>query len=221
MEFISIGSKCITALNLKNTGFRKAAYPFDWLFCSLTMVQHCIATNFVYFLDKKFIVPVLENTSDHAFYKRYLQSRKENDEAISVFNHHNLCSEDVYQAFTRRCHRFMKRFCDKTQRVCMVYTIQRDLTSQIWPSDLSDPEWSDICSFVDFLKNQNAHHVIVLTFVLQRVESQGDKVPQFQRIYDTDNHQAFIVYYDLFDNLNDVKEILENVVHLEKNDNNL
>jgi hypothetical protein len=61
----------------------------------------------------------------------------------------------------------------------------------------------------------------VLTFVLQRVESQGDKVPQFQRIYDTDNHQAFIVYYDLFDNLNDVKEILENVVHLEKNDNNL
>jgi hypothetical protein len=61
----------------------------------------------------------------------------------------------------------------------------------------------------------------VLTFVLQRVESQGDKVPPFQRIYDTDNHQAFIVYYDLFDNLNDVKEILENVVHLEKNDNNL
>jgi hypothetical protein len=188
------------------------------------MVEHCIATNFVYFLDQKFIVPVSENTSDHAFYNGFiLPSRRKDDEVVSIFNHHNLCSKDVYQAFSRRCHRFMQQFYDRTKQVCLVYTIQRDLKSQQWPSDLSDPEWSDICALVDFVKNQNAHHVIVLTFVLQRVESQGDvkSVPHWERIYNSDNHQAFIVYYDQFDNLNDVKEILENVAHLEKNDNNL
>ncbi len=213
MEFISIGSKCITAMNLKQTGFRNAAYPFDWLFCSLSMVQHCIATNFVYFLDRKYIVPVSESTCDHAFYKSFLHSKT--DETISVFNHHNLCSAKDYNAYSRRCQRFVQRFYDKAKQVCLVYTIQRDHTTQSWPEDCSDPEWSDVCAFVKFLQNQNANNVMVLTFVLQRVK--GQEVPQRKRFYNTPIHQAHIVYYNQYDNLSDVRAILEHVMK-EKND---
>jgi hypothetical protein len=170
------------------------------------MVQHCIETNFVYFLDRKFITPVTANCSDHAFYQSFLPPATNPEDAVSIFNHHNLCSDGEYESYQRRCQRFIHRFCDSAQRMCLVYTIQRD---QQWPRDFSDPEWLELCSFVKFLrKRDSAQHIMVLTFVLQRV---AGEVPPWEQIYDTESHKAFMVYYAEFDNLADVQAILEQV----------
>lgn len=206
MEFISIGSKCITAMNLKQTGHRHAAYPFDWLFCSLAMVQHCIETNFVYFLDRKHIVRVSEDSSDHLYYQDYLPLGTRN--TVAIFNHHNLCDDAQYQTFSRRCARFMQRMYDKSKKVCLVYTIQIDNdTTTRWSMDMDDPEWQAVSGFELFLKDKQADHVTLLTFILQRVHKAA--LPPKAHIYGSDNHNAFIVYYDQYDNLKDVSDILQ------------
>ena len=41
MLYISIGNTCKTAEELKKHNLRVSAYPFDWLFSSLELVEHC------------------------------------------------------------------------------------------------------------------------------------------------------------------------------------
>jgi len=204
MEFISIGPKCITAMNLKQTGYRRAAYPFDWIFCSLSMVQHCIETNFVYFLDRTRIVRVSPNVSDHTFYNEFIQVGDER--RVPIFNHHDLTDEIQYQTISKRCARFLRRFNDKSHTLCLVYTIQIDNKTAIWSLD-DDPEWKDACRFATFLKeDQRAEHIMLLTFILRRTDGGA---PPKEQVHDGDNHKAFTVFYDEYDNLRDVADIME------------
>ena len=50
MEFVSIGPNCISTNLLVKLGLRKKSYPFDYIFSSLEMVEHCINNRFdIYF----------------------------------------------------------------------------------------------------------------------------------------------------------------------------
>ena len=54
-EFISIGPFCRTAIILKALNKRNCSYPFDCIFRSIKMVNHCIENEFEIFLDKSYI----------------------------------------------------------------------------------------------------------------------------------------------------------------------
>ena len=54
-EFVSIGPCCYTTEYIKNNGLRNHSYPFDYIFSSIEMVNHCINDKFKNFLDLKYI----------------------------------------------------------------------------------------------------------------------------------------------------------------------
>lgn len=205
MEFISVGPKCISTMNLRELKYRKAAYPFDWIFCTTSIVQHCIETNFAYFLDKTMIVSKSDTSSDHKYYNKHLDSKED----LVIFNHHNLGKNDVYAAYVRRCARFMQRYNDVSQPLCFVYTIQNEKSDAFF-YDCKD--WQDAQNFATFLRSEGKNHISLITFVLQYVAN-VDMVIPWHPI--NTNHSAFMVYYHQFDNLKDVLDILKSV---EKNE---
>ena len=46
MIIIPIGSDCGVAELLKKYNLRNASYPFDWIFSTPVMIQHCINDDF-------------------------------------------------------------------------------------------------------------------------------------------------------------------------------
>ena len=53
--FISVGPCCFTTEYIKSSGLRTNSYPFDWIFSSIEMVNHCINDKFKMFLDLTYI----------------------------------------------------------------------------------------------------------------------------------------------------------------------
>lgn len=49
MTIISLGSFCLTTKFLKRCGLRSGAYPFDWLFCSVTALIDILDDDFARF----------------------------------------------------------------------------------------------------------------------------------------------------------------------------
>jgi hypothetical protein len=66
---ISLGPTCYTAILLERLGLRRRAFPFDWLFSSLAMVEHCLDDDFQTFLDPAQHQPLGPRTTDHVFYR--------------------------------------------------------------------------------------------------------------------------------------------------------
>ncbi len=50
-RIISLGYRCSSAGILKSLGFKSESYPFDWLVSRLPIIEHCVQTNFKYFLN--------------------------------------------------------------------------------------------------------------------------------------------------------------------------
>jgi len=137
IEFISIGPYCYTADLLKKNNLRFNAYPFDWIFSSLEMVEHCIRDRFQTFLNKDYLVSPpggLGSKTQHTVYAKYLHTdilitysnRGKNIPKSEyllpddiVFNHHDLLGKD-YNTFVRRCDRFMD-LIDSSKKICLVY----------------------------------------------------------------------------------------------------
>lgn len=51
-HIFSVGYRCSSAGILKSLGFKHASYPFDWLVSRLPIIEHCLSTEFVEFLNK-------------------------------------------------------------------------------------------------------------------------------------------------------------------------
>jgi hypothetical protein len=47
----SLGFRCSSASLIKSLGLKNESYPFDWLVSRLSVIQHCIESDFVEFLN--------------------------------------------------------------------------------------------------------------------------------------------------------------------------
>ena len=94
---ISLGPNCGVSLILDRLGLRLAAYPFDWLYSSLAMVEHCVDDDFRTFLDAGQIDPLRKRQSNHRFYLDTFN-------VVRVFNHHQMPKEMPH--FERAVERF-------------------------------------------------------------------------------------------------------------------
>ncbi|WP_373320663.1 DUF1796 family putative cysteine peptidase, partial [Acetobacter estunensis] len=50
---VSLGSFCFTAQMIQDAGLRRFSGPFDWVFSTPEIIQHCISDNFSDFLQRK------------------------------------------------------------------------------------------------------------------------------------------------------------------------
>jgi len=130
VQYISIGSFCVSAEMLQLGGRRLQAFPFDYILSSLPMIRHIIEDRCKIFLDKNYLVKKGEETF-HSFYHRYLDTpylRKHYEsypDELSMlinlnccnFRHHDLLDENTYETFQRRCERFMNIIDNKEEVV--------------------------------------------------------------------------------------------------------
>ena len=135
MKFISIGPYCQTVDILKTHNLRTEAYPFDYIFSSLKIVEHCINNKFNIFLDKNYYINGTDkNSTRHSFYckfldtpillKHHIKFGYSNDYKVSngnLFNHHNLIeNDDNYEKFKRRCNRLLN-LIENNEKIVFVY----------------------------------------------------------------------------------------------------
>lgn len=50
-KYVSLGYRCSSAGILKRLGLKTESFPFDWMVSRLPIIEHCIATHFVYLVD--------------------------------------------------------------------------------------------------------------------------------------------------------------------------
>lgn len=103
-NFVSIGSHCYTSYLLKRANLKKYSYPFDWIFSSNAMINHCITDDFAIFLDKQYYSPIeLYNSDSKSCDHRYY---KDNYGVNSLFNHRNPVIDIDYEYTLRTVNRF-------------------------------------------------------------------------------------------------------------------
>lgn len=93
----SLGLLCHSSQLLKDMGFKKRSYPFDWIFSTMENILHCLADDFKTFLDQSYYRPLGGNrvACSHSFYHE------------QMFNHHDpLTNAEHYQYFIRCVDRF-------------------------------------------------------------------------------------------------------------------
>ena len=145
-KFISIGPYCSSSVMIKNAGLKKESYPFDNIFSSLPMIQHCIEDKFNIFLNDEYIYNNIElfksagisydecpGCSSNTYYEKYLYNNeiivstykynKLNLNVIPIFRHHNLKQNDIKDSFIRKCNRFLDLLSSTDKHLYFVYTI--------------------------------------------------------------------------------------------------
>lgn len=105
LSLIGIGPECITAAIIEMFGLRIRSYPFDWLFSSLPMIEHCLRDDFRAFLDpaQYETVPLAERTTpttNRTHHRLYRDRFGVN----YVFNHHEM--PDGLEHFQRAAGKF-------------------------------------------------------------------------------------------------------------------
>lgn len=79
IELISLGADCCVSYQLRECGYRKNAYPFDWIRSSLETCMYLIEYNFSNFLDKSDIYYTRMSTN----YK-FLIDEQEEEKAVEL-----------------------------------------------------------------------------------------------------------------------------------------
>ena len=121
---VSIGENCNSAWYLKETGNKKASYPYDWIFSSGEIVTHTILDEFKSFLDKDMILEIDKNKAGHYVYHSKL------------FNHRNPLKSDCdYKYYARAAERFLKLLNDTNNSILFVCTVLQEKDKRIkWAS---------------------------------------------------------------------------------------
>ena len=148
--FIPVGDFCCGAQFVSDSGGRKYALPFDWLFVNPNQIQMIIENNFKDFLD-------LKNLQSHHPRRQcgHLLYKNKN-----FFHHHDPSREPDRSAFIRRIERFKKLISHNNSDI-LFFNVRLKETSD----DLLDlltilPKNSKILSFV-FVGNESHEKPVV------------------------------------------------------------
>ena len=127
-EFVPIGPCCFTTEYIKSCNLRNHSYPFDWIFSSIEMVNHCITDKFKTFLDLSYI----SDSGNHSFYDEKIKTDILIRHSFHIlgkyrppitFPHHNLHIESVYSSMHRKCNRFLD-LLNSNKKIFLVYIIK-------------------------------------------------------------------------------------------------
>lgn len=150
---VSIGPLCTGAQTLKDMGLRQAAYPFDWIFSDLAMVQHCVETRFAKLLDPALISSRTSDTGTGKSTNSWYEDAQNNP----VFNHHDLTDPETLASFRRRAERFMDLYASRDGAVLLYMAKQPD-----WLASRDRLRLTQFCAFVASTSPASLVLVIVL-----------------------------------------------------------
>jgi len=146
MKVFSVGYRCSSAGILKHMGLKHESFPFDWMISRLPIIQDCIQTKFIHFLNQQHYDKVITQTihysqkqssneficEEHILYNRYYQDKFNKDELFIpwslripidtyayflALNHQNIFYEEDYEYFKRSIERFDRMISSSEQKL--------------------------------------------------------------------------------------------------------
>lgn len=156
-KFISLGSWCHPAMNLKYLGLRNESFPFDWILTKdekvFYYVNDLINTNF-----KHFITNLTYNENKHVISKNY---------DFTDFRHHDLIKnisigrdrneKNLKEMYIRRVKRFMNNISDKNNNIIFLCIIHH---RYLYNKDL----WNDMKKFDNNINIKCSYKVLVYVY---------------------------------------------------------
>ena len=98
---VSLGSNCYASQLLKARKLKRWSAPFDWVFSTPAMVEHCLRDDFATLLDRSLLEALPERPgavglelSEHAFYR-------DRFDVPRMFNHHDMTTDADYGYLVR------------------------------------------------------------------------------------------------------------------------
>lgn len=157
-ELISLGQNCNTSWYIKDTGQKKASYPFDWIFTSAEILTDILEDDFQKLLDPELIIP-RGYRAGHKVYHSF------------QYGHRNPASSKSDLEYYHRCIDRWNKMMGEKRPVVFIYTVlnERDKRSdytngfsqQISHPGLQKPEHlNDLVAGIK-MKNPNAKFLFI------------------------------------------------------------
>ena len=161
-EIVSFGENCNSSWYIKESGNKKASYPFDWIFSSPEIILHALKDEFKTFLDRDNIFPVGKKRAGHYIY----HSR--------MFNHRNPLENEVHYEYYKRAAIRLKNLLKDQKNIVFIITVinepeKRKDWSQGFDKDMKLPKNQSLDSFkmlIDYVNqiNTNSKFVFINQF---------------------------------------------------------
>jgi len=118
---VSLGYQCMTAHFIRETGLRRHMSPFDWLFSTPLVVEHCMKDEFADFLDQENYVSCGsgQQWSHRIFDALY-------DKGV-LFNHHDMSDPDMHARFRRSARRFTRMLRSDAPKMFVIMSSYKNI----------------------------------------------------------------------------------------------
>jgi len=190
---VSLGSKCIVAEVLRGSGLRRFSCPFDWLYSSGEMVEHCLKDNFATYLDTTQMVKSGVNHG-HKHYSKMLGRGV-------IYPHHNPKKEIV--AFTRRVQRFRAVMRSKKRTLFVMFNLVESVSGLQEAREDKGKEFQDVFKALQ-KKGVKSFELLAVNVLCGKASDAGSKAKEKPKKYpvvkDTrcglKNGQSLLSVYD-------------------------
>lgn len=146
VTFFSLGFRCSSASILKKMNLKTESYPFDWLISDLSVIRHCIETDFQEFVNPSHYEKKYTNTYEMAesrqgfvcdehlmvnrFYQPlYLMNEENTYQYKLAMNHHNITEPKDAEYYSRCIQRFRELLQKDTPKrflhICPLVTLEK------------------------------------------------------------------------------------------------
>jgi hypothetical protein len=209
-KIISFGYRCSSAGFLKKMGLKHESFPFDWLISRLSVIKHCIETNFTEFLNlqnyekrqcKTYEMTDINNNfvcDENLIVNTYYQPLNIPNPEIAykwylAMNHHNILENEKHKEYYNRCiHRFQEVIKTENEKfflhICPLILLDKY-------NEIKDEIKKSLDDFDDFIYNYSNYKIKGLIFIMVRddnsINTKKGELLYFSEITKT---QIYIVY---------------------------
>lgn len=133
-KIFSLGFRCSSAAILKRMGLKHESFPFDWLISRLSVIRHCMETDFSEFLNLSNYRRKYSNTyemadsregficDEHLMVNTYYQPEDQADPENTykwylAMNHHNILEQKDTEYYERCVQRYRELMTSETSKI--------------------------------------------------------------------------------------------------------
>ena len=191
-KIISLGFRCSSAAILKRMGLKHESFPFDWLISRLSVIRHCMETDFTEFLNLSNYQRKYSNTyemadsrngficDEHLMVNLYYQPEDQSDPENTykwylAMNHHNILEQKDTEYYERCVQRYRELMTFDEPKIylhiCPLITMEKY-------NDTKENIFHELTSFDQFMYEFTNGTSRGLFFIMVRDDAgQGSKNP--------------------------------------------
>ena len=205
-KIFSLGFRCSSAAILKRMGLKHESFPFDWLISRLSVIRHCMETDFSEFLNLSNYQRKYSNTyemadsrngficDEHLMVNLYYQPEDQSDPENTykwylAMNHHNILEQKDTEYYERCVQRYRELMTFDEPKIylhiCPLITMEKY-------NDTKENIFHELTSFDQFMYEFTNGTSRGLFFIMVRDDAgQGSKNPTTNSVGDLRSPEEF------------------------------